>query len=126
MNIFTRITNRILELTRLFSLCAKYGSRFSYGSNVRFHKGLSVVMDKNSKLKLGNNFFARDFLYVRIESGEIIIGNDVFFNNFCSLNCLKSIQIDDNCVIGAGSVVYKNVPANSVLLSNGTVKRIIK
>lgn len=105
--------------------------------------------------------------------GEVKIGDNVFFNNYCSLNAneritigdgtlfgenvkvydhnhcyknpnepiknqgftaapvtigkhcwiasnvviLKGVTIDDNCVIGAGCIVYKDVPKGSVVLN---------
>ena len=107
------------------------------------------------------------------KGAEVIIGNHVFFNNYCSLNALqrisigdgtifgenvkvydhnhcyksqevpikkqgftsapvkigkhcwiasnvvilKSVTIGDNCVIGAGCIVYKDVPANTVMVN---------
>lgn len=107
------------------------------------------------------------------KGAEVIIGNHVFFNNYCSLNALqrisigdgtifgenvkvydhnhcyknpdipikkqgfvtapvkigkhcwiasivvilKGVTIGDNCVIGAGCIVYKDVPSNTVVVN---------
>lgn len=107
------------------------------------------------------------------KNGEVNIGNNVFFNNYCSLNAieriiigdgtifgenvkvydhnhcyqdpnvpikeqgftsapvnigkhcwiasnvviLKGVTIGDNCVIGAGCVIYKDVPEESVMIN---------
>lgn len=107
------------------------------------------------------------------KGGEVIIGNHVFFNNYCSVNAneritigdgtifgenvrvydhnhcyrnhdipikdqgftsapvsigkhcwiasnvviLKGVTIGDNCVIGAGCVLHKDVPANTVVVN---------
>lgn len=39
-------------------------------------------------------------------TGEIIIGNDVFFNNNVSLNSLERIEIGDNVLIGEDVKIY--------------------
>lgn len=46
----------------------------------------------------------------------ITIGNDVWLGG--NVSVLPGVNIGDNCVIGAGSVVTKNIPANSVAVGN--------
>lgn len=48
-----------------------------------------------------------------IEVGEITIGNNVWIGGGSII--LKGAEIGDNCVIAAGSIVKKKVPANTVL-----------
>ena len=45
-------------------------------------------------------------------SGRVTIGNNVRFGQRCTV--LKGVTIGDNCFIGAGSIVTKNIPANSI------------
>lgn len=45
-------------------------------------------------------------------SGKVCIGNNVYIA--ASVTILKGVTIGDNCIIGAGSVVNKSIPANSV------------
>lgn len=45
-------------------------------------------------------------------SGSVTIGNNVYFTRNCAV--LKGVTIGDNCIIGFGSVVTKDIPANSV------------
>lgn len=47
---------------------------------------------------------------------SITIGNHVWLGAGCSI--LPGVNIGDNCVIGAGSVVTKSIPANSVAVGN--------
>lgn len=47
---------------------------------------------------------------------ETIIGNNVFIG--CNCIVLKGVKIGDNSVIGAGSVVTKDVPANCMAAGN--------
>ena len=51
----------------------------------------------------------RDFLP---SSGRIIIGNNVSTGR--NVTVLKGVTIGDNCFIGAGSIVTKDIPANSI------------
>ena len=55
-------------------------------------------------------------------SRRIIIGNNVWIAS--NVKILKGVNIGDNCVIGAGSVVDKNVPNNSIVA--GIPARIIR
>jgi acetyltransferase-like isoleucine patch superfamily enzyme len=48
--------------------------------------------------------------------GKIIIGNNVFIGDNCTI--LPNTIIGDNCIIGAGSVVRGRFPDNSVIIGN--------
>ena len=54
--------------------------------------------------------------------GKIVVGNNVFigFNAIV----MPGVTIGDNCVIGAGSVVTRSIPANSVVA--GVPAKVIK
>lgn len=50
------------------------------------------------------------------ETKEVHIGNNVFLGN--DVKILKSVTIGDNTVIGMGSVVTKDIPANYIAAGN--------
>ena len=54
--------------------------------------------------------------------GPIIIGNNVFLGFRTTI--LPGVTIGDNCVIGAGSIVTRSIPANSVAV--GAPARVIR
>lgn len=58
--------------------------------------------------------------------GRIIIGNNVFIGNNCIV--LPGVTVGDNVVIGAGSVVTKDIPSNSIAagVSCRTIKTVEK
>ena len=54
----------------------------------------------------------------------VTIGNNVWIGG--SVTILAGVTIGDNCTIGAGSVVTRDIPANSVAVGNPArvVKRV--
>lgn len=54
-------------------------------------------------------------------SGKVTIGNNVYFTRNCTV--LKGVTIGDNCIIGFGSTVLHDIPANSV--AAGTPAKVI-
>ena len=44
--------------------------------------------------------------------GKVKLGNNIYIG--LGVTILRGVEIGDNCIIGAGSVVTKSIPANSV------------
>lgn len=61
------------------------GGKITFGKNVTFRKGFSLMIDKK---------------------GKVIIGNNVFFNNYCSINANEQITIGDGTLFGENVKVY--------------------
>ena len=55
------------------------------------------------------------------QSGKVKIGNNVYFARNCTV--FKGVTIGDNCMIGFGSVVTHDIPANSVAV--GVPARVV-
>lgn len=83
----------------------------SIGSNCRFLKNFTLLTHDSVNKVLGNIY--HEFLP---SSGIVEIGNNVYFSRNCTV--LKGVQIGDNCIIGFGSIVTKNIPANSVAVGS--------
>lgn len=59
------------------------------------------------KLEISKTVFVRKYFSVNIDNNaKIKIGNDVFFNNGCSLNSQQSIVIGDDCLFGENVKIY--------------------
>lgn len=128
------------------------GGRFATEKNVTFRKGFSLMIDKGAEVIIGNHVFFNNYCSLnalqRISIGDgTIFGENVkvYDHNHCYKNpdipikkqgfvtapvkigkhcwiasivvILKGVTIGDNCVIGAGCIVYKDVPANTVIVN---------
>lgn len=82
-------------------------SLISIGNNVDMNKNFTIMAHDFSHrvfLQLYNEFLS--------SSGSVTIGSNIYFGT--NVTILKGISIGDNCIIGAGSIVTKSIPANSV------------
>ena len=80
---------------------------------------------------MGKGLYVRKGFTVTIEDGgNVSIGKDVFFNNFCSINALEGVEICDDCIFGENVHIYdhnhkymdKNIPVNN----QGFTKKKVK
>lgn len=77
------------------------------GDNCYFNKNFTLLThDWVAKVFIESN---REFLP---SSGRVTIGNNVSFGQ--NVMVLKGVTIGDNCFIGAGSIVTKDIVANSI------------
>ena len=67
-----------------------------------------VIRLKNSdRISIGSGFSLRKGVIFRIKkTGRIIIGNNVFFNNYCTLSSIGEITIGNDCIFGEGVRIY--------------------
>lgn len=106
-----------------------YGYNIEIGDN--FFANYNMVILDCAKVTIGNNVFIAPNvgIYTALhplnaeerrsgtESAKsICIGNDVWIGGGVSI--LPGVKIGNNCVIGAGSVVVKDIPNNSVAVGN--------
>lgn len=78
------------------------------GDNVRLNYGLTLMTHDFTTMVFKNYY--GDFLP---SSGKIKIGNNVYFGRNCTV--LKGVTIGNNCIIGFGSLVMRDIPDNSVV-----------
>lgn len=83
--LFYKVIYHINAIIRTLFLKIIYGKKFLISENVTFRKNFNVIIDGNGKIEIGNN---------------------CFFNNYCSLNSMSSIKIGSNCIFGEGVKIY--------------------
>ncbi len=120
-------------------------SRIKHGRNLVLAR--FCELQSRGELQIGDNFFANDFVRViavqRICIGDncllapyvslldhdhsavdrtefvsdpIVIGNNVWIGEKATI--LKGVVIGDNTIVGAGAVVSKSMPADSIVAGN--------
>lgn len=106
-----------------------YGENISIGEN--FFANFNLTILDEAEVTFGDNVFIGPNVSIYtachpIEPGErntsvewsepVSVGNNVWIGG--SVTILPGVTIGDNCTIGAGSVVVKDIPANSVAAGN--------
>ena len=112
-----------------------YGYNIEIGND--FYSNHNLVILDPAPVKFGNNvligpncgFYTAEHPidYAERLSGleyarPITVGNNVWFGG--NVSVLSGVNIGDNVVIGAGSVVVKNIPSNTLAVGNPC--RVIK
>jgi acetyltransferase-like isoleucine patch superfamily enzyme len=71
-------------------------------------KNFSVRSDlTETTLHIGEEFQCRDNLHILLgHGGKLAIGQHCFFNNNCSITCLGSVLVGNNCQFGENVVMY--------------------
>jgi acetyltransferase-like isoleucine patch superfamily enzyme len=82
-------------------------SLIEIGNQVRLNRNLTILTHDGGFYVLRNKY--KEFIP---QSGRVKIGNNVYFGRNCTV--FKGVTIGDNCIIGFGSVVTKDIPPNSV------------
>lgn len=95
-------------------------------SNTAIVSDSEVFIDEYTNIGAGTCIYDTDFHSIDpemrrngdndIKSKPIYIGKNVFIGGHCII--LKGVSIGDNSVIGAGSVVTKDIPSNCIAAGN--------
>lgn len=93
--------NTILGIIKIKLLSIFCGKKMKIGKKCRIKKDFCIVIDKNSKFIIGDNFRAKYNFKINCLNGGILkIGNNVFINNNCDITAMKKIEIGNNVLIG--------------------------
>ncbi|WP_347995745.1 acyltransferase [uncultured Eubacterium sp.] len=68
---------------------------------------LFIRLENTNRISIGRGFSLRKGVIFRIKkSGKITIGNNVFFNNYCTISSIGQITIGNDCIFGEGVRIY--------------------
>ena len=106
-----------------------YGYNIEIGDN--FYSNHNLIILDCAKVKIGDNVFvgpnvgiytpchpidAKERMTFKEWAEPVTIGNDVWLGG--NVTILPGVSIGNNVVIGAGSVVTKDIPSNCVAVGN--------
>lgn len=81
--------------------------KVKFKSIPKMNNSFKIAMKKNTKLLVGKNLRTRNNVAFRIyNDGKVCIGNNCFFNDGCSINCQKEIEIGDNLICGQNVMFF--------------------
>ncbi len=82
--------------------------RFNIHSSLKAGKGFTIKSDlSDTIIVLKNNISIRDYMNILVgHSGNLFVGDNCFFNNRCSINCLGNIEIGDDNQFGENVLMY--------------------
>lgn len=84
MSLFTKKWAIIIKFKKLLYHIA-YGKRLEMSDTVTFRNGFHVFIE---------------------DTGFVRIGENTFFNNYCSVNAMNSVIIGENCLFGENVKIY--------------------
>lgn len=66
-----------------------------------------IIYPNIKKVKIGSKVNFRDSIHVIVQNdAKLVIEDNVFLNNFCSINCLEFIFIGENTLFGESVKLY--------------------
>ena len=84
-----------------------HGSNFLYSPLTCLSLSDSIALSKESFISFGSRTRTRGRCRFSVqEEGELILGENLFLNSGCQLNCRKKIVIGSNCEFGPNVLVY--------------------
>jgi len=138
MRFLNWIVQRIFRINSDVPFPVNYTSRVIGFKNIKLHKDYNTVgsfslstgcyIQALCGIEIGENFlFAPGMRLISVNHGvnnelktentkPIKIGNNVWFG--ANVVILPEVEIGNNCIVGAGSIVTKSFPDNSVIGGN--------
>lgn len=84
-----------------------YVSRIHFETIPKMNFNFNIALKKNTKLIIGKNFRSRNNVSFRIyNKGTVIIGDNCFFNDRCSVNSQDKIIIGNNVICGQNVMFF--------------------
>lgn len=97
----------IIGIIKILLYKILYFNRIQFESVPKLNCTFKIAIKKHSKLKLGKKFRSRNNVSFRVyNNGAANIGDNCFFNDGCSINCRKKIDIGNNVIFGQNVMLF--------------------
>jgi acetyltransferase-like isoleucine patch superfamily enzyme len=104
MNVI-HIISRISSVIRKIRYKVIYGNRFQC-KNAILGPNTKIYIGAKGKIIMKKNFCCRNNIILRVDSGVLLIEDNVFLNDNCSITCLSKITIGENSIFGQNIHIY--------------------
>lgn len=75
--------------------------RIKIGKNLRLGRNVSLIVEKNAYLEIGDNVYIGASSYIKCYGGQLIIGDNVSINAHAFINACGGVKIEKDTRIGA-------------------------
>lgn len=109
INVFVKILDKLLFINEQNKLKLIYNNPgISIGDGVVIEEYFSANFPGDGfKITFGDHVRIKKYCHILVFPKAVLeIGRNVFFNNYCSINCLEKIEIGENTMFGEGVKIY--------------------
>lgn len=108
------ISIRYLILTKIYGMNIHKSARISLGTKLDKTNPTGIFIGKESYIASGAVLFTHDFS--RGLKSDTYVGKRCFIG--ANAIIMAGVNIGDEVIVGAGSIVTKNVPSNCIVVGN--------
>lgn len=112
--IFTYYSDKLKSVRRCCNIQKDHAKYLVREKNMRMPHPVGIVITE--KAILGNNCTIYQNVTIGNKNGSPTLGNNVII--YANSVIIGKINIGDNAIIGAGSIVLKDIPANEIWAGN--------
>ncbi len=108
------ISIQMFVYRRFYGMHIDKSARISFGARLDKTNPKGIFIGKESYIASGAVVFSHDFS--RNLHMDTHIGNKCFIGVNAIIMC--GVKIGDECIVGSGSIVTKDVPSNTIVVGN--------
>lgn len=95
-----------LQRKKQISLLTKHRNSKIGSLKIGINNHFTLYPDLKS-IAFGNSINLRNYIHIIVGKNAVLeLGNNVFMNNFCSINCLDHVSIGENTLFGENVKLY--------------------
>ena len=87
MKFLIKFYSRVFSILTILKFKLLYGSKFKCSLSARVCPSLKVTIRKKGKLIIGKKVSLRDYITLNVTGGILTLEDQVYINDFSSLNC---------------------------------------